>query len=58
MPAIGYNYDGTWTAVTYNRSSTPMGDPHYHDSAKACQFAVRDLWTRATECLARTEIIG
>jgi len=56
--AIGYNYDGVWTAVTYNRSSTPKGSANYHDSAKACQFAVRDLWARATEYLARTEIIG
>jgi hypothetical protein len=56
--AIGYNYLGTWTAVTYNRSSTPIGGPHYHDSEKACEFAVRDLWARATEYLARTEIIG
>ena len=56
--AIGYNYDGVWTAVTYNRSSTPKGDANYHDSAKACQFAVRDLWARATEYLVRTEIIG
>jgi hypothetical protein len=55
---IGYNYDGAWTAVTYNRSSTPMGGAHYHDSAKACRFAVRDLWARATEYLVRTEIIG
>lgn len=56
--AIGYDYDGAWTAVTYNRSSTPLGGPHYHDSGKACEFAVRDLWSRATEYLARTEIIG
>jgi hypothetical protein len=56
--AIGYNYDGAWTAVTYNRSSTPKGGRNYHDSTKACQFAVRDLWARASEYLARTEIIG
>jgi hypothetical protein len=56
--AVGYNYDHTWTAVTYNRSSTPIGGPHYHDSEKACEFAVRDLWVRATESLAGTEIIG
>jgi hypothetical protein len=56
--AIGYNYDGAWTAVTYNRSSTPKGGAHYHDSAKACQFAVRDLWFRASEYLVRTEIVG
>jgi len=56
--AIGYNYDGAWTAVTYNRSSTPKGGPNYHDSKKACEFAVRDLWVRATEYLVRTEIVG
>jgi len=56
--AIGYNYDGVWTAVTYNRSSTPKGGANFHDSTKACAFAVRDLWGRATEYLARTEIIG
>ncbi len=56
--AIGYNYDGAWTAVTYNRSSTPQGGAHYHDSITACKFATRDLWARATEYLARTEIIG
>ena len=56
--AIGYNYEGAWTAVTYNRSSTPKGSPNYHDSATACQFAVRDLWARASEYLVRTEIVG
>jgi hypothetical protein len=56
--AIGYNYDGAWTAVTYSRSSTPKGGPHYHDAARACQFAVRDLWTRASDDLVRTEIVG
>ena len=56
--AIGYNYEGVWTAVTYNRSSTPKGSSNYHDAKKACEFAVRDLWARATEYLVRTEIIG
>ena len=56
--AIGYNYDGVWTAVTYNRSSTPKGGSHYHDSAQARVFAVRDLWARATDNLVRTEIVG
>ena len=56
--AIGYDYDGAWTAVTYNRSSTPKGGLNYHDSAKACQFATRDLWSRASEYLVRTEIVG
>jgi hypothetical protein len=56
--AIGYNYDGVWSSVTYNRSSTPKGGPHYHDSAEARVFAVRDLWSRATDNLARAEIVG
>lgn len=56
--AIGYGYDGAWTAVTYNRSSTPKGGQHYHDAAKACEFAVRDLWARASEYMVRTDIIG
>ena len=56
--AIGYNYDGAWTAVTYNRSSTPKGGQHYHNAAQACQFAVRDLWARASEYMVRTDIIG
>jgi hypothetical protein len=55
---IGYNYDGVWSAVTYNCSSTPKGGLHYHDSAQARAFAVRDLWYRATDNLARTEIVG
>ena len=56
--AIGYNYNGVWTAVTYNRSSTPKGGAHYHDASKACEFALRDLRARASEDLARTEIVG
>lgn len=56
--AMGYNYAGVWTAVTYNRSSTPQGGPHYHDSAQAGIFAVRDLYVRAPEDLVRTKIIG
>jgi len=56
--AIGYNYDGAWSAVTYNRSSTPKGGPHYRESAEAAVFAKRDLWVRASEYLARTEILG
>ena len=56
--AIGYKYDGVWTAVTYNRSSTPKGCPHYHDAVQACTFAVRDLQVRASDYLVRTEIVG
>jgi hypothetical protein len=56
--AIGYNYEGVWTAVTYNRSSTPKGGAHYHDAIQACTFALRDLRVRASDDLVRTEIIG
>jgi hypothetical protein len=56
--AIGYNYEGVWTAVTYNRSSTPKGGAHYHNAIQACNFAVRDLYARAAESLVRTEIVG
>jgi hypothetical protein len=56
--AIGYNYDGVWTAVTYNRSSTPKGGAHYRSGVEACTFALRDLRVRASEDLARTKIIG
>ena len=56
--AIGYNHDGVWTAVTYNRSSTPKGGRHYREAAQACIFAQRDLQVRASEDLVRTKIIG
>jgi hypothetical protein len=56
--AIGYAPDGAWTAVTYNRSSTPKGGPHYHNAEQASVFALRDLWIRASDSLVRTEIIG
>ena len=56
--AIGYNYAGIWTALTYNRSSTPKGGAHYHDAQRAREFALRDLCVRASEELARTKIIG
>jgi hypothetical protein len=56
--AMAFNYEGVWTAVTYNRSSTPKGGAHYHASAQACAFALRDLHSRASEDLAWTKIIG
>ena len=56
--AMGFNYDGVWTAITYFRSSTPKNGHHYWDAAKACIFAQRDLRIRASEYLARTKIIG
>jgi hypothetical protein len=57
--AIGYNTDGAWTAVTYNRSSIPKGGAHYRPAAEACTFALRDLRVRARDYyLARTAIVG
>jgi hypothetical protein len=55
---IGYNDDGVWTAVTYNRSSTPKGGAHYRAATEACTFALRDLRVRANDYLVRAEIIG
>ena len=37
--AIGYKYDGVWTAVTYNRSSTPKGGPQFKFT-EAISFSV------------------
>src|ERR1700716_610519 len=56
--AMGFNYDGVWTAVTYFRSSTPKNGHHYWNAGEACVFAQRDLRIRAGEDLARTRIIG
>ena len=56
--ALGYNYDGVWTAVTYFRSSTPKAGHHYWNAQQACVFAQRDLHRRAGQDLARTQIIG
>ena len=55
---MAYNHDGVWTAVTYNRSSTPKGGPHYRMAAEACAAALRDLRVRANDDLASTKIIG
>jgi len=56
--AMGYNADGVWTAVTYNRSSTPIGGAHYRNATQAGAAALRDLHVRASEDLARTKVIG
>jgi hypothetical protein len=56
--AIGYNSEGAWSSLTYNRSSTPRGGIHYRDAKQAAEFAMRDLWTRATEYLDHAEILG
>lgn len=55
--ATGYNSEGVWTAVTYSRSSTPKGGPHYREAAQACILAERDLRLRTSEGLARTKIL-
>src|ERR1700737_1831345 len=56
--AMGYDYDGVWTAVTYFHSSTPKNGRHYWNASQASIFAVRDLRIRTPENLARTEVIG
>jgi len=56
--AIGYNADGVWTAVTYNRSSTPKGGAHYRRAAQARVAAVHDLYVRAGDDVARTSVIS
>ena len=56
--AMGYDYQGVWTAMTYFHSSTPKGGHHYWSATQACIFARRDLRLRANDDLARTKIIG
>jgi hypothetical protein len=55
---IGYNCYGIWTAVTYNRSSTPKGGAHYRNAAQARAAALRDLRTRGGEDLAIAHVIN
>jgi hypothetical protein len=56
--AMGYNYDGVWTAITYFRSSTPKNGHHYWSATEACIRAKSDLRIRAGRELAWTKIIG
>lgn len=56
--AVGYNSEGIWTAVTYNRSSTPKEGTHYRNATKACIAALRDLRVRAAENLAKASILA
>src|ERR1700760_197553 len=57
--AVGYNDRGAWTSVTYNRSSTPKGGPHYHSAVEAGGFAMRDLRVRANPGdLAYSKVVG
>ena len=56
--AMAYNSGGVWTAVTYIRSTTPKGGPHYHDSTEAGASARQDLHRRAGTDLFRTKVIG
>ncbi len=56
--AVGYNSEGIWTAVTYDRSSTPKGGTHYRNAAQARVAALRDLRVRAGEDLAKATILA
>jgi hypothetical protein len=56
--AMAYDSDGVWIAVTYIRSTTPKGGPHYHDSSEAAASARQDLHRRAGIYLFRTKVIG
>ncbi len=56
--AIGYNPDGLWTAVTYYRSSTPMGGGDYKNQTEAEAEALRDLRRRAPEQLTQAKILS
>ena len=55
---IGYNSEGVWTAITYDRSSTLKGGAHYKNAAQAREAALRDLRVRAGENLARVSILA
>ena len=53
----GYNSEGVWTGVTYNRSSTPKGGLHYRDAAEAGILAELDLHLRGRVNPVRTQIL-
>jgi hypothetical protein len=53
----GYNSDGVWTGVTYNRSSTPKGGLHYREATQAGMLAELDLHLRGRVNPVRTRII-
>ena len=56
--AIGYNGDGVWTAVTYYRSATPKGGKDFRTSAKARDFAIRDVRRRSESSVTTTHILS
>ena len=56
--AIGYNADGVWTAVTYDRSATPKRGKDYRTSAQARDFAIRDVRKRSESNVATTHILS
>jgi hypothetical protein len=56
--AIGYNADGIWTAVTYDRSATPKRGKDYRTSAQAREFALRDVRRRSESLVATTRILS
>jgi hypothetical protein len=55
--ATGYNAAGVWTSVTYNRSSSPKGGPHYRKAADAGMLAELDLHLRSRVNPIRTKIL-
>ena len=56
--AIGYNADGVWTDVTYFRSATPKGGKDYRTSARAREFALRDVRRRSESSVAKASILS
>ena len=56
--AIGYNADGIWTAVTYDRSATRKGGKDYRTSDQAREFASRDVRRRSQAAVATTHILS
>ena len=56
--AIGYNADGIWTAVTYDRSATRKGGKDYRTSDQAREFALRDVRRRSEAEIATTHILS
>ena len=56
--AIGYNANGVWTDVTYFRSATPKGGKDYRTSARAREFALRDVRRRSESSVAKASILS
>ena len=55
---VGYTADGTWTSVTYYRSSAPKGGRDYKPKAQARIAALRDLKRRGGAYTVRTRVLA